>query len=218
MIRVTLDSVGVGTGVAAALPPVSLEFETGVPVAFGVETEQRPTVLSLVASGRMKPDAGTVTATVTATGSARAARLADRIALVDTPLVAEPDPALRVRTVVTEEFVFAGVRRSVKAFLAERELADYANAPISALPPVARLRLLADLALLRPGIEALVLTSPERHGGHPQEWWHVARELAARDIAVLVVTDQASVDAVALLPHPELHGPGAVPLFEGTWS
>jgi hypothetical protein len=207
-MRIVLDSVRVGHGAGAALPPVSLEFESGVPIAFAVETEQRPTVLSLVAAGRMRVDAGTVTPK----------NLRSRVALVDTPLVADPVAELRLRTVVAEEFMFAGVRASVRRFLAERQLSEHANAPISSLPPVDRLRLLIDLALLRPGIEAVVVTSPERHGGHPEDWWHVIRETAALGYAVLVVTDQASVDAIARLPHPEVHGPGAVPLFESSWS
>jgi hypothetical protein len=219
-VLITLDSVRVGRGAGAALPPTSLSFGTGKPVAVAVETEQRPTVLSLVASGRMKVDAGTVTPD----------DLRSRVALIDTPLVAEPVAELRVRTIVAEEFAFAGRRDSVKKFLAERQLSDFGNATMSSLPPIARLRLLVDLALLRPGIDALIFTSPERHGGHPAEWWRVARETAARGLAVLVITDQAGVDAIAGLPgrnddgkdddgqadDGQADGPDAVPHFESS--
>jgi hypothetical protein len=60
-----------------------------------------------------------------------------------------------------------------------------------------RIRLLAELALLRTGVDGLVLVSPDRHGGDPVEWWRFARDLAARDIAVLVVAGDASAAAIA---------------------
>jgi len=207
-MQVTLDNVRVGDGPAATLPSTSLSFGPGIPTVFAVDSEQRPTVLSLVASGRMRVDAGTVTP----------ANLRSRTALVDTPLVAEPPAELRGVAVVREELTFAGVRTSAARFLRERGLADYVRKPFGSIPPLPRLSLLLDLALLRPGVEGIVITSPERHGVEVADWWHLAREIAARDIAVLVITDKASLDAVALLPHPEAAGAGTVPLFEGSWK
>jgi ABC-2 type transport system ATP-binding protein len=205
---ITLEGVRVGHGPTAALPETTLSFGPGIPTVFAVDSEQRPTVLSLVAAGRMRVDAGTVTP----------ADLRDRVALVDTPLVAEPPAEVRASVVVREELTLAGRRGSATEYLRERGLIDFASAPFAAIPPVARLSLLLDLALLRPGIEAVVVTSPERHGVDTAEWWRLAREIGERGVAVLVVTDQASVDAIARLPHPESSALGATPLFEESWN
>ncbi len=44
-----------------ALPPTDIVWRSGTAVFVEVETAQRPTVLGLIVSGRMKPDAGEVT-------------------------------------------------------------------------------------------------------------------------------------------------------------
>jgi hypothetical protein len=46
-------------------------------------------------------------------------------------------------------------------------------------------------------VEGLVITSPDRHGGDPDEWWRLARGLAGRGIAVLVIAGDASAAAIA---------------------
>jgi hypothetical protein len=204
-MHVILDKVRVGDGPTAALPETSLSFGSGIPSAVAVDTEQRPTVLSLVASGRMRVDAGTVSP----------ADLRDRVALIDTPIVAEPLGNVSATVIVREELMLANTRISPKRFLTDRGLGEYVRAPFAAIPPVARLSLLIDLALLRKGVEGVVVTSPERHGVNTAECWHLAREVAARGIAVLIITDQASVDAIARLPHPEVVDDSALPLFEG---
>jgi len=63
MIRVTLRDAAVGSGREAALPPVSASFAPGFPTLLATEGGNRPTVLSLVASGRMRLDGGSVEAT-----------------------------------------------------------------------------------------------------------------------------------------------------------
>ncbi len=202
MIRVELNDVAVGHGPAAVLPPTSTAYRSGSVALVASEGGQRPTVLSLVAAGRMKPDAGTIDPR----------ELRDRVALVDTPTVAEHSDDVRVAMVVREELALAG-RHDVSAQLAR--LGDWARRPFGALPAADRIRLLAELALLRPGIEALVVTSPERHGGDPLVWFRMLREIAARGIAVLVVTDAATVRALPTTPLP---GADDVPLFESSWS
>ena len=54
------------------------------------------------------------------------------------------------------------------------------------------MRALCELAVLRKGVEAIVLVSPDRHGGEPAAWWAVAEDFAARGYAVLVIAGQAS--------------------------
>jgi ABC-2 type transport system ATP-binding protein len=195
---IVLDAAAVGTGPTAALPPVSVHAPAGVVTVVATEGGQRPTVLSLVASGRMRPDAGAVHAD------------RRRIALVDTPTVAEHAGDVRLAAVVREELALAGrhgVARTLDAF----GLAAWARRPFAALPTADRIRLLAELALERPGVEALVVTSPERHGGDPAAWFHVLRVIAARGVAVLVVTDAVTRAALPDIPVP---GADAVPLFE----
>jgi len=216
MIRVTLAGATVGTGATAALPPVSVSFAAGTPTLLETEGGTRPTVLSLVASGRMKLDAGSVTAVrVDPNGHElplKAAELRRAVALVDTPLVAEHSDDVSVSSVVREELALARSHRR-----ADRPAAYTDKSPFGSLSAVDRLGLLIDLALRRPDVEALVITSPERHGGEPARWWHLVRETAARGIdggvAVLVVTDHATVAHLQRLPNPEPVGDDALPLF-----
>ena len=77
--------------------------------------------------------------------------------------------------------MFAGVPSnpvSVSRWLDDLGLRESARVPIANVDPIVRLRLLTELAILREGVEGLVLVSPDRHGGDPQEWWTLARGLA----------------------------------------
>jgi hypothetical protein len=198
MTEIVLRDAAIGRGPAAALPPVSLHARPGVVTVVATEGGQRPTVLSLVAGGRMAVDAGTVEAP------------RRRIGLVDTPTVAEHPDDVRVAAVVREELALAG-RHGTRRELERLGLAAWGRRPFGALPAADRIRLLTDLALSRPGVDALVVTSPERHGGDPSAWFRVLRERAARGTTVLVVTDHATRDALPDLPAP---GADAVPLFD----
>jgi hypothetical protein len=60
------------------------------------------------------------------------------------------------------------------------------------LAPEVRVRALTELALLRDGVDGLILVSPDRHGGDPLDWWRIATDLAARDVAVLAIAGFAS--------------------------
>jgi hypothetical protein len=194
-VRVTLDAVAKGPR-SAALPPVSATFQSGQATLVRAETEQRPTVLGLIASGRMRPDSGAVTID----GRRDYGGMRRRIALIDAPDVCEPAPDVTAAGIVAEELMFAGRAShpiAVTRQLSELGAAGYARYAISTVPPTVRIRLLAELALLRDGVEGLVVVSPDRHGGDPVEWWEFARELAARGIAVLVVAGDASAAAIA---------------------
>jgi len=209
MIRVTLRDAAVGSGREAALPPVSTTFAPGFPTLVATEGGNRPTVLSLVASGRMRLDTGSVEAVDEAGDTLSAARLRRATALIDTPLVADHSDDVSIATVVREELALASSNRR-----ADRP-AEYSDRhDFGSLPADHRLRLLIDLALRRPEVGVLVITSPERHGGDPALWWRLVRETAARGIAVLVVTDAATVAHLERLPRPEPVGFDALPLFE----
>ncbi|WP_240977324.1 hypothetical protein [Planctomonas sp. JC2975] len=179
-----------------ALNAVTLTYGTGEAVLARAETEQRPTVLGLIASGRMKPASGTVLLD----GEADAGAVRRAIALVDAPAVSDPAPNVTVGGVAAEELMFAGMPsgpRAVKRILASLGLAEHARDSIGQVPPRVRIRLLVELALLRDGVRGIVLTSPDRHGGDPNAWWQLALEVAGRGYAVLVIAGDASAAAIA---------------------
>lgn len=208
---VTLTDARVGDGPAPALPAISLSYGGPDPVIAIAETELRPTVLSLVASGRMRIDGGSIA--LDGDDSAGVAlRVAARVALVDTPRINEPADDVTLRAVVAEELALAGHRsgrHEVGVILDDQGLADLARAPFSAVPAVARIRLLTTLAASRDGVEAVVVTSPERHGGAVAEWMRVLRDLARTGTGVLVVTSEAAAEAIAALTADA--GSGAAP-------
>lgn len=179
-----------------ALPPTDLAYRSGRATLAIAETEQRPTVLGLIATGRMRPDAGRVTLD----GAARPRDLRRRTALIDAPDVSEPAPDISVAGVVGEELMFAGRLAdplSARRWLDAQGLRHLSRVPFADVAPADRIRMLLELATLRPGVEALVLVSPDRHGGDPAQWWSLAEAYAARGLAVLVIAGEAAASVVA---------------------
>ncbi|AXH35249.1 hypothetical protein DVJ78_07390 [Humibacter sp. BT305] len=193
MILIDVQEVGVGAGPAPDLPPVTADNTDGGPALVAVGTEDGPVLASLVIGGRYRPDTGGVFLD----GRDDTDALRAAVALVDTPGVAEPAPSLPLGSVVREELVFAGLpagRAAVRQFLHQFGLHAYVSAVVGNVPPTERIRVLAELAILRPGIRALVITSPERHGGSTAGWLDVALEMTRRDIAVFVIAGHAAID------------------------
>lgn len=210
-MQVQATAVSKGPG-ARALPPSDVVMNSGVAVFVEAETAQRPTVLGLIVTGRMRPDGGTVTLD----GVSDPRGLRRRLALVDAPDVSEPHSDVMLADVVAEELMFAGrlggpiaTRRELERF----GLADQARTPIGQLDPDARIRVLCELALRRPGVEGIVLVSPDRHGGDPEAWWRIACELAEGGPAVLVIAGRAARGAIDA--HPEGWGSGEVMPLRG---
>lgn len=199
-MNLTLDAVALGSGPGAPLPPTTATATVERPGIAAVETEGAPTYLSLIAGGRMAPESGRVLLD----GADDAGRIRDAFALVDTPTVAEPFPDLPVRTIVREDLVLAGQRGNrdnVRLFLDAIGLPEHEDTPLRNLPTEARVRVLTELAILRPGVQGIILTSPERHGGDTEAWWRVVTDLSARGYAVLVVTGiAAALHIERLLP------------------
>ncbi|GAB3120439.1 hypothetical protein [Glaciibacter psychrotolerans] len=191
---VTLTEVSKGRH-GSALPPISAEFRSGRASLAVVETEQRPSVLGLIASGRMRPDAGTVAID----GAVDPRTLRQRVALVDAPEVNDPSSGVTVFGIVAEELMFAGRPSSplaTKRALSELEVEKWSRWTIGTVPAIVRIRLLTELAVMRDEVEGVVLTAPDRHGGDPAEWWNRANELAARGYAMLVIAGVASATAL----------------------
>ncbi|PCN47074.1 hypothetical protein Csp2054_13895 [Curtobacterium sp. 'Ferrero'] len=198
MTTLELDHVGIGDEPGAALPTVSAVAGPGRPGVVAVETEQAPVLASLVAGGRMRPDRGRVHVD----GHEDPAAVRRAFALVDTPGVAEPFPVMTVRRIVREELAYAGRRPSrdhVDTVLESLGTIHYADTHVQRVPTEVRVRLLAELALLREGVTGLVITSPERHGGAVEDWFAVVRDLAVRGVTVLLVTSKAAAQTAATL-------------------
>jgi len=188
-MRIELQQVSKGRGLA--LPETSLAYGEGEALLAVAETEQRPTVLGLIAAGRMRPGTGRVLID----GEEHPAEIRRRVTLVDAPEVSDPVPDVSVFGVVAEELMFAGRpagRRAVRTWLAEAGMASIGGIPIADVAPALRLRLLLELAVLRPDVRGIVLVAPDRHGGDPVTWWELAEEFAARGPAVLVIAGAAS--------------------------
>jgi ABC-2 type transport system ATP-binding protein len=197
-MQIDLIDAAVGHGPAADLPPITLTVNGAAPTIVATETERRPTVLSLVAGGRMNVDAGSVLVD----GRRDDDRLRELTALVDTPLVADPPGDVALSEIIGEELMLAGRKNNARAVRQELDrfhAASYAAEPITKVPSAIRLRLLTELAASRPGVEALIITSPERFGGNPHDWWALANEFCARGYAVLVITNEAALEAVRAL-------------------
>ncbi|MDL5352714.1 hypothetical protein [Microbacterium sp. zg-YB36] len=193
-MRIELHEVSKGRD-GQALPPTTLVFETGLATLARAETEQRPTVLGLLAAGRMRPDSGSIEID----GLADAADIRRRVALVDAPDVSEPAPRVTVAGVTAEELMFAGRtagHRAVRRWLRGQDLEQLARLPIANVPPRERIHLMTELALLRAGVEGLVVVAPDRHGGHPLVWWEQAQALAARGFAMLMIAGDASATVI----------------------
>lgn len=196
-MRIELRAVTKGRA-QRALPETSLVFASGDATLAVAETEQRPTVLGLLAAGRMRPDSGSVHLD----GGVAPAAIRRRVALVDAVDVSEPEPNVSVTGVVAEELMFAGFAPTPFAatrWLEGLGLDDLAGTPIGNIEPAARIRILLELAVLRREVEGIVLVSPDRHGGEPAVWWAIAREFADRGLAVLVIAGRASRTALGPL-------------------
>jgi len=197
-VKIVLDHVAKGRK-GGILPATDATFTSGRVTLATAETEQRPSVLGLIASGRMRPDSGTVTID----GRRSPRRMRKVVALVDAPDVNDPAPDVAVVGVVEEELMFAGRRAdplSARRWLDEHGWRTLARTPIGQLDADDRIRMLLELAALRRGIEALVLVSPDRHGGDPRHWQRIAQDFAARGFAVLVVAGTAAATALEAEP------------------
>ncbi len=202
-MNVTLDAAGIGTGLGADVPPISLVVTPGTPLAIAVEGDEQPLFVSMLLGGRLKPDTGTVLLDGRIlNGRDDTDALREATALVDTPWVAEPSAGIALRTIVMEELAFAGLpcaRVDVRRLLREHGLDDYGPLPIRALPAADRVRLFSELAVLRPGVAMIVVTSPERHGAAAADWYAPLAAIAERGILVAIVTDVATTSALVSL-------------------
>lgn len=216
--------ISVASRARVLLEPTSLAVGPGMRILVTGEPGHGHAALALVVGGRMNPSSGHVLFN----GTEGAARHRHAVALVDTPGVTDPDGAMPVGVMVAEELSMAGhrARRSdVAPWLARLSLTS-GNAPVEQLDAIERTWLLTEIAALRPGVQALILTLPDRHGGNPLDWWALAGSLADRGLAVIVQSLDASAqvigtEAIGFEPiHLARHGEprSAADLFAATGS
>jgi ABC-2 type transport system ATP-binding protein len=197
-MRITLENAAIGSGIGADVPPISLSIDAGSPVVIDVHGEEQPKLVSMLLGGRLRADSGRVFID----GIQDADALRSSTALVDTPWGSEPPPGVSLRTIVAEEFSFASLpsgRRAVTRFLVSHGIEAYGSLPIRSLPGDDRIRLFSELAVLRRGIGAIVVTSPERHGGDIAHWYAPLAAIADRGVTVAIVTDHATMGALLAL-------------------
>jgi ABC-2 type transport system ATP-binding protein len=195
---IQLTDVAKGSGLGASVPPLTATIAGGAPSVLAVETDERPMLVAMLIGARLRPDSGTITLD----GRSDDDQLRTATAIVDAPFVSEPSAGVSLANVVREELSFSDQPtsgRAVSEFLAAHGLTDYARVPVRALPPTTRIRLFAELALLRDGVRCVIVTSPERHGAAPSEWYETLLRISERGIAVLVIADVLTSQALLRL-------------------
>lgn len=205
-MRVRADRVSVDGPHGTLLPPTSLTVEHGQLAIVHGEPGVGVTAFGLALAGRIKPTSGTVTLD-DGLAAASAAKLREIVAVVDAPGVSEPDDALPVRVVIGEELALAHLpagKDDVARWLADNEVAAFADSRFENLDARVRTRLLVTLAASRKGVRMLVLDTPDRHTSDVDSWSEPAREHAGRGLAVVVLT--ATTPLVALAEPPALIG------------
>ncbi|GMA19127.1 hypothetical protein [Arsenicicoccus piscis] len=162
--------------------------------------------LALVLGGRLPLSQGHVRWR----GAGTPADLRRSVAIVDVPDISEPDPGLPIKVVLGEELALAGLPSrapDIEAFLDARGAGDRLKDRWDTLAPAQHVRWLAEIASQRPGVEAVVLASPDRWGGDPHDWLRVAEDLAATGLIVVVV---CTSNSVRLLGSADYYEVGAV--------
>jgi ABC-type hemin transport system ATPase subunit len=182
------------------LPPTSLTVGEGDLAIVHGEPGVGVTAFGLALAGRLKPSTGTVTVEDAAGSDAGLPQL---VAVVDAPGVSDPDEALSLRVVVGEELALAhrpAGKDDVTRWLTEHDAAPFAGTRFENLAPALRTRLLTELAAVRKGVRVLVLDTPDRHTSDVESWAGLARELAERGLAVVVLTATTPSSALPFTP------------------
>ncbi len=192
-MQVHADRVAVTGAHGPLLAATSLAVGPGALAVVAGEPHEGHTAFGLALTGRITPSAGSLT-------PAPAALRAHAV-LVDSPTVTAPEPNLRVADVVAEELALAGTRprrAAVTRLLAEHDLAP--GTRFEAVRPAARVALLTALAAARPGVDLLVLDTPDRHSGDPGDWWPTALAQARAGRTVVVLCGTAAAHLLPITP------------------
>ncbi len=175
------------------LRPTSLRVRGGQLLLVSGDPGPERTALALVLSGRLRPGRGTVRLD----GRADARALRRTVAIVDAPGVTEPEGTIPVRDVVAEGLDLAGRRSgraAVRRWLSEHGLEEHAEHRFEHLPTRERVRMTPALAVEDRRTSALVLDSPDRHGGDPAHWYAAALHQSEQGHAVVVLCSPHSAE------------------------
>lgn len=190
-------SVGAAGPHGPLLLPTTLTAEAGQVTIVAGDPGPSSTALALVLGGRLPHDEGTVLLGHDETQRYRR----HHVVLVDVPDITEPEPGLPLDVVVGEELALAGLpssRKDIDAFLREHDATDRASVRWEMLSPAERVGLLGDIVPRRDGTQAVVLASPDRHGGSPRDWFGTATRLADQGLIVVVLCTHASARLLGL--------------------
>lgn len=207
-MEIRADRVGVDGPHGPLLRPTSLRVRGGELALVNGEPGDGHTTLALALAGRIRPSHGTVTVD----GRNDPATLRKRVALVDAPAVNEPEAGLKLSDAFAEELMNSGRpanRKAVRQWLDDRAAGEFANERVENIPAQVRTRLLVEAAAARPGVEALMITEPDRHTSDTTSWWELARKQAEQGLAVVVLctTTHALPTAPARLGHDDQPSP-----------
>ncbi|THG29539.1 hypothetical protein [Naasia lichenicola] len=197
-MRIQLKNAAIGAGASAALPPLSMTLESGAVGVIRTTGTARPTRLGLLLGGRMKPTSGEVLLD----GRRDPRGLRKLVAVVDAPGIAEPPAGVALHRAVATELALGGHRSrrpDAMRVLDRHGLKARAADLVESLAPEQRIALLIDLAASRPGIAALVLVAPHRHGGDPALWLPALEVQVDRGLLVGVITDAPTADELVSL-------------------
>ena len=190
-MEIHVQSVGIDGAHGPLLEPTSLRVRTGELALVAGEPGTGHTAFALALGGRMKPSVGQVLLD----GKPDDAGLRRLVAIVDAPDVSSPEEALTLGTVMAEELAFAkqpASRKAVADWLLKHDAREHSGVRFESVPSEVRTRLLVEVARQRPGIEALVMVLPDRHGAGPQTWWTTASKAAEHGLAVVVLCSETS--------------------------
>lgn len=215
-MEIRAERVGVDGPHGPLLQPTSLRVRDGEITLVTGEPGLGHTTLALALAGRIRPSSGTVTLD----GRADAAALRKHVVLVDAPDVNEPEDGLKLSSAIAEELTNAGQpanRKAVREWLQTQDADVYADQRVENVPAAVRTRLLVELAGSRPGVQALMIDTPDRHISDPGTWWPLALRQAERGLAVVVLCSPTTAD---FLPIPAARlgqddQPDPTPVFPG---
>ena len=200
-MKLQADRVAVSGAHAPLLLATSVTARTGEVTLVAGDPGYGQVALALAIGGWLVPSSGLISLD----GVDDPRFLRSHVALVDVPSVTEPEEGLTVRAVIGEELALSRQRAraaDVTTFLQAQDGGRHAGLRWEQLPSWLRTQWLADLASRRAAVDFLVLSSPDRFGGDPCDWWNVAKVLADKGMGVIVQCTHASA---RLLSEPVLY-------------
>jgi hypothetical protein len=185
------------------LEDIGFSFKTGEFSIIATDDTQKAVAFSMLATGRLREYKGTLSI-VSDDGEECQSILGLRqirhmTAVPFVPKIGEPDEFLKAWRVLKEEFLFAGKsvsRTDILNYMSTvtgRDVNELKSARIRDLTKASRVKIFTELAAMRPGVNFIFVTLPERHGGLPHEWFEDLKELQSDENAIILLTTKMTV-------------------------